>query len=345
MRSLERDLGESVKPLVTFALLAYNQQEYIRDAIEGAFSQTYSPLQIILSDDCSYDNTFEIMQKMAEEYVGPHKLLLNRNKVNSGLANHINHVMALANGELVIGAAGDDISLPERTDALVSVWLANSKKAMSIHSAYLEMDALGNVGDVKQCLHKDNLNNLTACIEKNLHVIGATHAWSKEVFRIFGPLRIDLIHEDRAIPFRALLIGGIEYLEVPLVKYRIGVGISSNYGGVDIQDELYGRGAVVLARYYVDYLQKYQDLKIIKADSALLKICNKRLQEQKFAKSLSRKEPRTAKLFFSAVRDGAGVWFSTRQLLKYVSPDLTVQLRKIISALRSVLRVLKNFEN
>lgn len=45
-------------PLVTFALLAYSQEKYIREAVEGAFAQTYEPLEIILSDDCSSDRTY-----------------------------------------------------------------------------------------------------------------------------------------------------------------------------------------------------------------------------------------------------------------------------------------------
>ena len=35
------------RPLVTFALFAYNQEDYIREAVEGAFAQTYEPLEII----------------------------------------------------------------------------------------------------------------------------------------------------------------------------------------------------------------------------------------------------------------------------------------------------------
>ena len=52
------------RPLVTFALFAYNQEQHIREAVDGAFSQTYEPLEIILSDDCSTDRTFEIMQEI-----------------------------------------------------------------------------------------------------------------------------------------------------------------------------------------------------------------------------------------------------------------------------------------
>ena len=51
------------RPLVTFALFAYNQEEFIREAVEGAFAQTYEPLEIILSDDCSSDRTYEIIQE------------------------------------------------------------------------------------------------------------------------------------------------------------------------------------------------------------------------------------------------------------------------------------------
>ena len=58
------------RPLVTFALFAYNQEQFIREAVEGAFAQTYEPLEIILSDDCSTDRTFEIMQEMASACEG-----------------------------------------------------------------------------------------------------------------------------------------------------------------------------------------------------------------------------------------------------------------------------------
>ena len=52
---------EQGRPLITFALFAYNQEKYIEEAVQGAFLQTYSPLEIILSDDGSTDRTFEII--------------------------------------------------------------------------------------------------------------------------------------------------------------------------------------------------------------------------------------------------------------------------------------------
>ncbi|MCK5536618.1 MAG: glycosyltransferase, partial [Bacteroidales bacterium] len=61
------------KPLISFTLFAYNQEKYIQEAVEGALSQTYSPLEIVISDDCSTDRTFEIIKELTEDYSGPHK--------------------------------------------------------------------------------------------------------------------------------------------------------------------------------------------------------------------------------------------------------------------------------
>ena len=128
------------KPLLTFVVLAYNQERFIREAVEGALAQTYSPLEIILSDDCSPDQTFEIMQQMAAEYHGPHKIVLNRNETNQGIGGHVNRVMELTHGELIVMAAGDDISLPHRTQRLYGVWEDSGRKAMSVFSDLLHMD-------------------------------------------------------------------------------------------------------------------------------------------------------------------------------------------------------------
>ena len=84
------------RPLVTFALCAYNQERFIREAIEGAFAQTYEPLEIILSDDCSSDRTFEIMQEMAAAYAGAARIKLNRNASNLGIAGHVNRLIELS---------------------------------------------------------------------------------------------------------------------------------------------------------------------------------------------------------------------------------------------------------
>src|SRR5436309_1782231 len=132
------------KPLLTFALAALNQERFIREAVEAAFAQTYSPLEIILSDDHSEDRTFEIMKQMAAAYRGPHKIILNQNPARRCIGGHINRIIEISSGELIVGAAGDDVSLPERAQVTYETWEKSGRRATSIYSNFTQIDESGN---------------------------------------------------------------------------------------------------------------------------------------------------------------------------------------------------------
>lgn len=131
------------RPLVTFALFAYNQEQFIREAVKGALAQTYSPLEIILSDDCSSDNTFAIMKEMASAYNGVHCIRVIKHQKNLGLVNHLLLIAKLASGRYLIPAAGDDISYPNRAQALSDALAASqATAAFSRHDEIAEDGSL-----------------------------------------------------------------------------------------------------------------------------------------------------------------------------------------------------------
>jgi len=210
----------SEKPLITFALLAYNQERYIREAVEGALSQTYSPLEIILSDDCSSDATFKIMQQMAEDYSGPHKIILNQNHSNIGLAGHINNILDLSNGEFFVVAAGDDVSFPNRTAALVSAWIESGKRKTCVYSDMNIIDNDGNIVKKAPC-HKDFSHvNLTDFLNRP-RPLACTYGFSIEMNSRYGKLNESLINEDYIFAARALALNErLIYVSKPLVDYR-----------------------------------------------------------------------------------------------------------------------------
>jgi glycosyltransferase involved in cell wall biosynthesis len=132
-----------MRPAVTFALFAYNQEKYVRAAIEGAFAQDFEPLEIILSDDCSSDRTFAIMQEMAAAYTGPHRVTARQERPNAGPVQHLINVARVATGELMVVGAGDDISYPDRVSALHSAWKETGAAGLS--SWHDEIDEAGNI--------------------------------------------------------------------------------------------------------------------------------------------------------------------------------------------------------
>ena len=211
-----------MNPLVTFALMAYNQERFIREAVEGAFAQTYSPLEIILSDDCSADSTFEIIRDLAAGYRGPSSILLNRNDQNLGNSAHLNKVMELSKGSIVIAAAGDDISLPQRSARIAQRMLSKEEDIYSLFSDAIMISEDGTEQGLLNAKVEAWMREPSRFVRAGLHgVPGACHAWRRELIDRFGPLNKNVAYEDAVIPFRALLLGQIERIPEVLVRYRV----------------------------------------------------------------------------------------------------------------------------
>src|SRR5437879_13915559 len=97
----------SEKPLLTLGVIAYNQEEFIENAVLGAFAQTYTPVEIILSDDCSSDGTFDVLQTMVAAYTGPHRIIMNRTECNRGVGGYVNRLFQLSVVELMLHGSSE----------------------------------------------------------------------------------------------------------------------------------------------------------------------------------------------------------------------------------------------
>lgn len=206
------------RPLVTFALFAYNQEKYIREAVEGAFSQTYSPLEIILSDDGSRDRTFEIIEEMARGYRGPHKILTRQNAENSGIFQHFISVLKIAKGAITVVAAGDDTSLPQRTSEIVKALNGNSNCAAAC-SAVEKIDVESNsLGFYSPPLH-ERIGFLHGRMD---HLLGCSAAYVTKHVTEIPKFFSGAIAEDAFLSHILQLQGfKIFRIEYPLVRYRI----------------------------------------------------------------------------------------------------------------------------
>ena len=213
-------------PRVSLFVLAYRQEATVAEAIAGAFAQSGPPLEILLSDDASPDGTFAVMQAMAAAYAGPHRVVLNRNATNRGLVGHLNRVMELVSGEVVVQNAGDDVSRPDRAARLAAAFAADPA-VRAAHSAVRRIDAAGSTSPLVP--DRRPMADVTAAevIADSArggrrHLIGAAMAWDRRLWETFGPLPAAALIEDRPIAFRAALLGRIAWLDEPLLDYREG---------------------------------------------------------------------------------------------------------------------------
>ncbi|MEG5056622.1 glycosyltransferase [Microcoleus sp. A2-C5] len=96
-------------PLVSIGMPLYNEERYLRQALDSLISQDYANFELIISDNASVDGTSDICQ----EYVAKDRRVhYYRNETNIGAAVNFKRVFELAHGDYFVWAAGHDLWHP-----------------------------------------------------------------------------------------------------------------------------------------------------------------------------------------------------------------------------------------
>lgn len=102
--------------LVSIIIPCYNAEKYVESAVRSIMNQTYKNLEIILTDDCSTDGTFSILEKLATE---DSRIKLYKNETNLKIVRTLNKMVQFANGKYIARMDADDISLLNRIEKQV----------------------------------------------------------------------------------------------------------------------------------------------------------------------------------------------------------------------------------
>ena len=103
---------------VSVIMAIYNCAQYLPEAIDSIIKQTYTNWELILCDDASTDNTYNVAQQYKSRY--PEKIILIHNEKNSKLSYSLNQCLKYATGEYVARMDGDDVCSPERFEKQVA---------------------------------------------------------------------------------------------------------------------------------------------------------------------------------------------------------------------------------
>lgn len=120
--SLDNDLKELVstrkhdkKDLkISVVIPCYNVGVYIEEALDSILNQTLQPIEIICVDDCSTDNTVDIIKRIQEEHPGKINLILN--DTNHGATYSRNRGLAVSRGDYIQFFDADDIMYPYKLE-------------------------------------------------------------------------------------------------------------------------------------------------------------------------------------------------------------------------------------
>lgn len=107
---------------VSIIILAYRSAETITETLESIKKQDYGKIELIVSDDCSPDNTVEIARKWIEQQAisDTFDIKLITTKTNTGIPGNINRALKETTGEYVKILAADDLLATDAISAYVS---------------------------------------------------------------------------------------------------------------------------------------------------------------------------------------------------------------------------------
>ena len=105
-------------------VVTYNHEKYIEQCLNSIINQTQLPYEIIVSDDCSIDNTWNIVKKYKKKY--PKLFRIFRNKKNIGVFDNIDKIRGYYSGNVINFCAGDDLFKPKTIEKISNAILKNN---------------------------------------------------------------------------------------------------------------------------------------------------------------------------------------------------------------------------
>lgn len=108
--------------LVSVIMPAYNAEKYIETAIECILNQTYANWELLIADDASTDNTFEIIKKHASQNV---RIKYYQNSTNIGYLKTWNKLIEIAQGNFITFLDADDLCTYDRIEILYNYLRGN----------------------------------------------------------------------------------------------------------------------------------------------------------------------------------------------------------------------------
>lgn len=135
--------GTKQNPLVSIAIITYNQKEYLRECLESCLAQDYPNFEIVVADDCSTDGT----QQMLKEYSAknPDKFVLKLAEKNQGITPNSNVAHFACSGKYIAWMGGDDLMLPGKLSKQVAFMEANPDCTICYHNLEIFDDKTNKV--------------------------------------------------------------------------------------------------------------------------------------------------------------------------------------------------------
>lgn len=210
-------------PLVSVCIPTYNYARFLRQAVESVLTQTFSDYELIVIDDCSNDETEQVMQQLC---IKDSRIKYLRNPENVGMVENWNRCLSCAEGKYIKFLFADDFLVSDKAiERMVETLLNNEHVALVSTSRLIVSDA-SEVLTCTEYVGKDcclkGFPVIQKCLLDQINYIGEPSA---VMFRKDQAVRgFDITYRqvvDLEMWFHLLEQGWLAYISEPLCAFRI----------------------------------------------------------------------------------------------------------------------------
>ena len=214
------NIKSEITPLVSVAMATYNGERFIKEQIDSILRQSIQNIEIVICDDCSTDNTWEILQQYAKN---DSRFRIYKNGTNLGFCKNFEKVISLCHGSNIALSDQDDVWMDDHIELLLK-GLGN--KVMSCGNALLidekgiSLDITWREMEQLDYIPADDLKKLKSILFFRNPYQGASMLFKRELLLPSLPFPNGTLFHDRWLAIVACLAGGINYVNAIVLHYR-----------------------------------------------------------------------------------------------------------------------------
>lgn len=204
------------------ALCTYNGSKYLIEQLESIVNQSVAPIQIVISDDGSNDDTLQVADKyLSDKGI---RYIIDSNEGEPGVAGNFLHAMRKCTEEVIFTSDQDDYWMKNKAETMLEVYDSNPNALLVFSNGELvdgDMSLLGC--DIWKAVgiteHRIKEGNWCHYLLKNCLITGATMSLKKSLLFDIDSIPNEWLH-DGWLAWAAVIRNGLVACPVKLIKYR-----------------------------------------------------------------------------------------------------------------------------
>ena len=197
---------------ISIAMATYNGGQYLQEQLDSFIAQTRQPNELVVYDDCSSDNTFQILETFQKQ--APFAMYIYRNETTIGYTKNFEKAISSCKGDIIFLSDQDDVWFPEKALEMTKYF----KAYPNIHVLLADMVLTDE--NLHPTPYTQLSNILSLGNNSDTFVTGCGTAIRREWLQLALPIPDDIAAHDNWIHRLALALGVRSLYNRPLQYYR-----------------------------------------------------------------------------------------------------------------------------